>query len=104
MPTKHARLALTVDPELEDAIRRGTRVLGPDKPRAAIAREMILRGSEALGDAASDLDRYLDARGAIRATKSTEELLALGRELRRSIPPDGPSSAEILDDLRSDRV
>jgi len=103
MPTKHARLALTLDPELEAAIERGARVLGLDKPRAAVVREMVLRASEAVAQDESDLDRYLDERGVIRATGNRAQALAKVREITKHIPP-GPSSTEILAEIRADRL
>ena len=106
MPTKHARIALTRDPEVDAALKAVAPVLGPSKPAATLARELVLRGAKAvLDDPDAELDRYLNERGdVIRATISTKEMLALARELRERIGPGGPSSAEILDDLREDIV
>jgi hypothetical protein len=106
MPTKHPRIALTRDPEIDAALKAAAPVLGPSKPAATLARELVLRGAQAvMDDPSAALDRYLNDRGGVRrATISTKEALAIADELRKRIPPGGPSSAEILDDLREDIV
>ncbi|HEX6744193.1 MAG TPA: hypothetical protein VF087_08255, partial [Solirubrobacteraceae bacterium] len=64
------------------------------------------RGAKAvLDDPNAELDRWLDERGGVsRATISTKDALALAREIRAQIPPGGPTSSEILDELRADRI
>jgi len=106
MPTKHVRIALTRDPELDAALKAAARVLGPSKPAATLARELVLRGAQAvLDDPDAELDRWLDERGGVsRATMSTKDALALAREIRKQVPPNGPSMSEILDELRADRI
>jgi hypothetical protein len=106
MPTKHDRIAITRDPEVDAALKSAGAVLGPSKPAATLARELLLRGAKAvLDDPDAELDRWLDERGGVtRPTMSREEALALAREIRRRIPPGGPTSAEILDDIRADRI
>jgi hypothetical protein len=106
MPTKHARIALTRDPELDAALKAAAPVLGPSKPVATLARELLLRGAKAvLQDPNAELDRWLDERGGVtRATMSTEDARSLARQIREQIPPGGPTSAEILDELRADRI
>jgi hypothetical protein len=110
MPTKHARIAITRDPEVEHALTAAARVLGPSKPEATLARELVLRGAKAVikdarGDIDAELDRYLDERGdVIRATMSRKEAMALSRELLSQPIPPGPPMSEILDELREDRV
>jgi hypothetical protein len=81
-------------------------VLGPSKPAATLARELVLRGAKAvLDDPNAELDRWLNERGGVtRATMSTRDGLALAREIRERIGPGGPSSAEILAELREDIV
>jgi hypothetical protein len=81
-------------------------VLGPSKPTASLARELVLLGAKTLAeDPDAELDRWLDERGGVtRATMSTREALALAREVRQRAAPDGPSTAEILDELRADRI
>jgi hypothetical protein len=106
MPTKHPRIALTRDPEIDAALKAAAPVLGPSKPAATLVRELVLRGAKSvLDDPDAELDRYLNERGGVvRATLSTKEGLALAREIRARIGPGGPSSAEILDELREDRI
>src|SRR4051794_390577 len=106
MPTKHPRIALTRDPEIDAALKATAPVLGPSKPAATLARELLLRGARAvLDDPDAELDRWLDERGGVtRPTMSREQALTLAREIRRRIPPGGPTSAEILDDIRADRI
>jgi hypothetical protein len=109
MPTKHARIALTRDPELDAALKAAARVLGPSKPTARLARELVLLGAKAVVDEHPDaeLDRWLDERGGVtRATISRDqrrEILAQVRAMTRNLPP-GPSSSEILGELRADRI
>jgi hypothetical protein len=110
VPTKHPRIALTRDPEIDAALKAAAPVLGPSKPAATLARELVLRGAKAVVDEARpeidpDLDRYLDDRGdVIRATMSRKEAIALSRELLSRPVPPGPPMSEILDELREDIV
>jgi hypothetical protein len=106
MPTKHDRIAITRDPEVDAALKSAGAVLGPSKPAATVARELLLRGAKAvLDDPDAELDRWLDERGGVtRATMSAREALALAREMRRKLPPGGPSISEILDEEREDRI
>ena len=106
MPTKHDRIAITRDPEVDAALTSAGAVLGPSKPAATLARELLLRGAKAvLDDPHAELERWLDERGGVtRPTMSREQALALAREIRRRMPSGGPTSAEILDDVRADRI
>lgn len=106
MPTKHPRIAITRDSEVDAALKAAAPVLGPSKPDATLARELVLRGAKAvLDDPDSELDRYLNERGGVtRATISTEEALKISDELRKMPLPDGPPMSEILDEIRADRI
>jgi hypothetical protein len=106
MPTKHARIALTRDPELDAALKAAAPVLGHSMPDATLARELVLRGAKAvLEDPTAELDRWLDERGGvIRATRSFEEASALAREIRAQIPSGGPSISEMLEEERAERL
>jgi hypothetical protein len=106
MPTKHPRIALTRDPELDAALRAAAPVLGASKPDATLARELVLRGAKAvLDDPSAELDRWLNERGGVtRATRTFEEARALARELTKDIPPDGPSISEMLEEERAERL
>jgi hypothetical protein len=105
LPTKHPRIALTRDPEVDAALKSAAPVLGPSKPAATLARELLLRGAKAVADDPNaELDRWLNERGGVRrATMSTSEMLALAHELRERTRP-GPPMSEILDELREDIV
>jgi predicted glycosyltransferase len=106
MPTKHDRIAITRDREVDAALKSAGAVLGPSTPAATLARELLLRGARAvLDDPGAELDRWLDERGGVRrATMPAREALALAREMRRQIPPGGPSISEILDEERAERI
>ncbi|MEN3282308.1 MAG: hypothetical protein V7607_3448 [Solirubrobacteraceae bacterium] len=110
MPTKHPRIAITRDPEVERALEAAATALGSSKPDATLARELLLRGAkavirEARPDIDPELDRYLDERGdVIRATMSRQERNALIREVLSRPAPPGPPMSEILDELREDRI
>jgi hypothetical protein len=106
VPTKHDRIALTRDPEVDAALKAVAPVLGPSKPAATLARELVLRGAKAvLDDPNAELDRWLDERGGvIRATRSFQEARALARELTQDIPPGGPSISEMLEEERAERL
>ncbi len=106
MPTKHDRIALTRDPEVDAALKAAAAVLGPSMPAATLARELVLRGARAvLEDPDAELDRWLDERGGVvRATRSFEEARALARELAKDIPPGGPSISEMLEEERAERL
>jgi hypothetical protein len=106
MPTKHHRIAITRDPEVDAALQSAGAVLGPSKPAATLARELLLRGAKAvLEDPDAELDRWLDERGGVkRPTRTFAEAQALARELTKDIPPGGPSISELLDEERAERI
>jgi len=54
MPTKHRRLALVRDPEVDAALQRARSALHSDKPDAALARELLLAGAEVLAPEPED--------------------------------------------------
>jgi hypothetical protein len=91
MPTKHARIALVRDPEVDAALRSTAPVLGASKPDATLARELLLRGARAV------LDEPDSARRRHRA------LLAQVREMTKDLPP-GPSLSEMLELEREERL
>jgi hypothetical protein len=54
MASRHPRVQVSRDPDLERAIRRGRSLLGPSTPTSRVVRELALRGAEALeGDRAA---------------------------------------------------
>ncbi|HWX44029.1 MAG TPA: hypothetical protein VNY52_01765 [Solirubrobacteraceae bacterium] len=102
MSTIHPRLALTRDPELDEALRVGASVLGPSQPTSRVARELILRGARELAaNSGPELDRWLSARGAAPATRSTGELLASAASLG---PPDPRNPRPLSDALAEMRA
>ena len=48
MASRHARVQVSRDPDLERAIKRGRSVLGPSMATSRVVRELALRGAEAL--------------------------------------------------------
>jgi len=106
MPTKHPRIAIVRDPQVDAALKAAAPVLGPTKPDATLARELVLRGAKAvLDDPDAELDRWLDERGGVvRATRSFEEARALAREIAKDIPSGGPSISDMLEEERAERL
>ena len=104
MPTDHPRIALTRDPELDEALRRGTSLLG-EKPTATLARELILRGARDLvANSGPELDRWLSELGATPATRSTDDVLADVAELGPADPDDPRPASDALAELRDERL
>jgi hypothetical protein len=104
MPTAHPRIALTRDPELDEALRRGASLLG-DKPTATVARELILRGAQDLVENfGPELDRWLSERGATPATRSTGEVLAVASKLPPPNPENPRALSDALAELREERL
>ncbi len=105
MPTVYPRIALTRDPELEDALRRARPLLGERKPTATLARELILRGArELLSNQGPELDRWLDRRHATPAKRSTEEVLAAAAELGAPNPARPYAASQALENQREERL
>ena len=74
MPTAHRRIALTRDPELDEALRRAKPLLGENKPTATLARELILRGARELhANEGTELDHWLNGRHATPIERSSGE-------------------------------
>lgn len=104
MPTVHPRLALTRDPELDDALRRAALLLG-DMPAATVARKLILRGAQdLLASSGPEVDRWLLERGATPATRSTDEILSAARELPAADPANPRPLSDALAELREERI
>jgi hypothetical protein len=103
MSTIHPRLALTRDPELDDALRVGASVLGSSKPTSRVARELILRGAkDLLANLGSELDRWLSVLGAAPATRSTGELLAVAASLGAPDPENPRPLSDALAEMRAE--
>jgi hypothetical protein len=103
MPTVHPRLALTRDPELDAALRAGASLLGPSKPTSRVARELILRGArDLLRNSGSALDRWLGEQGAVPATRSTGDLLAVAANLGAPDPGNPRPLSDALAKMRAE--
>ena len=103
MPTTHPRIALTRDPELDRALKLGASVLGPSKPTASVARELILRGAEdLLANSGDELDQWLTARGAEPATRSTSDLLSTAAALGAPDPRNPRLLSDALAEMRAE--
>jgi hypothetical protein len=105
MPTKHRRIALTVDPELEAAIAAARRELG-EMPESRLVRELALRGSESIQP--DDTEQALAELKRIAVSWPEE---SMGAYLRRVGPPPGEVDPDdphpmtrILEEIRADRV
>ncbi len=105
MATIHPRIALTRDPELDEALRCARPLLGERKPTATLARELILRGTrELLASDGSAVDRRLDELGAAAARRSTAELLAAASTLGPVDDAQPYAATEALEQSREDRL
>jgi hypothetical protein len=103
MPTAHPRIALTRDPELDRALKVGASVLGPSKPTASVARELIMRGAQdLLANSGEELDRWLTGQGATPATRSTGDLLKTAASLGVHDPSDPRPLSDALAEMRAE--
>jgi hypothetical protein len=57
MSSRHPRIQVPGDPDLQRAIARGRELIGPDAPASQIVRALALRGAAAL-----EADREAEAR------------------------------------------
>ncbi len=104
MGTKHRRIALTADPELEAAIAAARRELG-DLPESRLVRELALRGSRDLEpDRLARIRAEFEAEGVEWPKKSVAEVLAELPPLEPLDPDDPYRATRILDELREDTV
>lgn len=105
MPTKHRRIALTADPELEAAIAAARRELG-DAPESKLVRELAIRGARDLEpDPLVELRAKWEAEGVEWPEESMGEYLRRTGLPRGEVDPDDPyRMTRILEELREDRV
>jgi hypothetical protein len=107
VPTKHRRLALVRDPEVDAALERARRALDSEKPDAALARELMLAGAEVLAPEPEDpfLAKLARTFKRVRpATMTMEEALRLRGPLP-PIDPDEPyAGTRALEEQREDVV
>lgn len=103
--TVHPRIALTCDPELDEALRRARPLLGERKPTATLARELILRGArELLSNQGTELERWLDRRHATPAERSTEQVLAAAAKLGAPDSAKPYATSRALEKQRGERL
>jgi hypothetical protein len=102
--TKHRRIALTVDPELESAIVAARRELG-EMPESRLVRELALRGSKDIPlDETARAIAELRAAGIEWPKESMAEVLDRLPPLEPLDPDDPHAGTRILEELREDRV
>jgi hypothetical protein len=80
--SRHSRVQVPRDPELERAIKRGRAMLGAAMPTSKVVRELALRGAEGLeGDRAAERRAVEFALGAADGTSGLDlESLRTARE------------------------
>lgn len=103
MSTIHPRIALTRDPELDRALKLGESLLGSSQPTSRVARELILRGAkDLLANSGSELDRWLDEKGASPATRSIEEMRTFVAALGAPDPDNPRPLSDALAEMRAE--
>jgi hypothetical protein len=103
MPTKHRRIAVTADRELDAALAAARRELG-DVPESRLVRELALRGAARLPqDSTAQAISELRQRGVAWPSRSMADALT---EIPVGEPdPDDPyRGTRALEDVREDRV
>jgi hypothetical protein len=103
VPTAHPRIALTRDPELDRALKVGASLLGPSKPTASVARELIMRGAEdLLANSGDELDRWLTKEKIAPATRSTGDLLKTAAALGSHDPSNPRPLSDALAEMHAE--
>jgi hypothetical protein len=103
--TKHRRIALTADPELEAAIAAARRELG-DAPESRLVRDLALRGARNLEpDPLAGLRAKWEAEGVEWPEESMGEYLRRVGPVHGEVDPDDPyRMTRILEEVREDTV
>jgi hypothetical protein len=103
MATKHRRIALTADPELDAAIAAARRELG-DVPESRVVRELALRGAAGLpADPTSQAISDLRRRGVSWPRRSMADSLRAA-PMGEPDPDDPYRGTRALEDVREDRI
>lgn len=107
MPTKHRRLAIIRDAEVERALESARRAPHDTRSDAAVARELLLHGAREAERESGERDgfrEWLRMNGGTPAKGSLKELI----DERGPLPPydpDDPYPAQrALEELRADRI
>ena len=104
MPTKHRRIALTADPELEAAIAAARLELG-DLPESRLVHALAVRGARDLApDRIARVRAEFEAEGIAWPAQSMSEALADMPPLGPVDPDDPYRMTRILDEVREDTV
>jgi hypothetical protein len=107
MPTKHRRLGLVRDPEVDAALARVRERVGNDKPDATLARELILAGADVLAPEPEDpfIAKLVRDFPGIRPPKYTPEEALERRGPLPPMDPDDPyAGTRALQELREDTI
>jgi hypothetical protein len=105
MPTKHSRIAVVRDPELDAALERAAQVLGATRSTAALLRELALLGAQSLPSS-----KWVRTMERMRALGLQPAQLPPGDVVARiasmgPVDPDDPTPAtDALEYVRADRV
>jgi hypothetical protein len=104
MPTKHRRIALTVDPELAAAIAAARPQLG-DIPESRVVRELALRGArDTRPDDTARVIAEFEREGIEWPQVSMADALAAAEPLPPFDPDDPYPGTRALEETREDRV
>jgi hypothetical protein len=105
MPTKHPRIAVVRDPQLDAALERAAQVLGDKHSTAALLRELALLGAQSLPSS-----KWVQTMERMRALGLQPAQLPPGDVVARMasmgpVDPDNPTPAtDALEYMRADRV
>jgi hypothetical protein len=108
MPTKHRRIAIIRDEEVDQALTRARGVMDARLADASLARELVLRGAESIADehgSEEDDDRrwLVEKFGARPARRPLAEALAEIEPIPMD-PNDPYRATRILQELREERL
>ena len=105
MATELGRILVTADPELSRALREASRKL-PGLSESALVRELAIRGARTLPEnpAQGRIQRLIERTGARPPRGNIQEYLRSRDDLDDAVATSGPSSGEILDELREDKI
>ncbi len=88
MPSKKPRIAVTTDPELEEALERVRAVTGTDEAEATLVRRLAVEGAQAELDASRQRRSAAEALFAVMDSGGLGLDLATIDELNAPPPPE----------------